>query len=71
MRCPTCDVDLIGSDRLGVRAGYCPECEGEWFARGAVDQLLDRAERDGGPGDPPGGVMAAAAERREGLWNWF
>jgi Zn-finger nucleic acid-binding protein len=64
-------VNLIDSERLGVRAGYCPECEGEWFARGAVDQLIDRAEHGGGPGDHPGAALTHAAECREGLWNWF
>ena len=62
MRCPMCDVDLIDGGRPNVTSGYCPECQGEWFARGAVDRLLDRiaaaAElpESPEPGAPDGGT---------------
>lgn len=79
MRCPTCDVNLIRSERFGVRAAYCPECDGEWFAGGAVDRLLDRAASQQPPapagrdGDPAAGPSEGAApdDVREGTWNWF
>ena len=77
MRCPTCDVNLIDGDRPNVTSGYCPECQGEWFARGAVDRLLDRAlvtrcpEPAGPHGCRAGAVLPAGGDRREGLWNWF
>ena len=76
MRCPVCDVTLIGSERIGVRTGYCPECDGEWFGRGAVDRLLDRAAlrqppAPAGPEAPDRSAIAAADEAREGTWNWF
>ena len=77
MKCPTCDVKLIDGGRPGVASGYCPECQGEWFARGVVDFLLDRARLPGRRGhDAPDDRWAAAVapvggDRREGLWNWF
>jgi Zn-finger nucleic acid-binding protein len=64
-------VDLIETDRLGVKARCCPECDGEWFARGAVDRLLERAGGPDAAGPTAPAVAAPSGARREDVWNWF
>jgi Zn-finger nucleic acid-binding protein len=38
MNCPTCNVNLLISDRQGIEIDYCPQCRGIWLDRG---ELLD------------------------------
>ena len=34
MKCPTCNVDLVMSERQGIEIDYCPQCRGVWLDRG-------------------------------------
>ena len=43
MKCPTCSIDLLMTDRQGVEIDYCPQCRGVWLDRGELDKLIERA----------------------------
>jgi uncharacterized protein len=43
MKCPTCSVDLVMTDRQGVEIDYCPKCRGVWLDRGELDKITERA----------------------------
>jgi len=43
MKCPTCAIDLLMTDRQGVEIDYCPQCRGVWLDRGELDKLIERA----------------------------
>ena len=43
MKCPTCSVDLVMSERQGVEVDYCPKCRGVWLDRGELDKIVERA----------------------------
>ena len=42
MKCPSCDVTLVMSDRQGIEIDYCPQCRGVWLDRGELDKLVER-----------------------------
>ena len=39
MKCPSCNVDLVMSERQGVEIDYCPQCRGVWLDRGVAKAL--------------------------------
>ncbi|OQA04947.1 MAG: hypothetical protein BWY68_00031 [bacterium ADurb.Bin400] len=43
MKCPTCNVNLVMSERKGVEIDYCPECRGVWLDRGELDKIIDKS----------------------------
>ncbi|MRX47689.1 TFIIB-type zinc ribbon-containing protein [Pedobacter puniceum] len=43
MKCPTCNVNLLITDRSGVEIDYCPECRGVWLDRGELDKIIERS----------------------------
>jgi uncharacterized protein len=43
MKCPTCSVDLVMSERQGVEVDYCPKCRGVWLDRGELDKIVERS----------------------------
>lgn len=43
MKCPTCDVDLVMTERSGVEIDYCPKCRGVWLDRGELDKIIERS----------------------------
>ena len=43
MKCPTCAIDLVMSERSGIEIDYCPTCRGVWLDRGELDKIVDRA----------------------------
>ena len=43
MKCPTCDVDLLMTERHGVEIDYCPKCRGVWLDRGELDKIIEKA----------------------------
>lgn len=43
MKCPTCDVNLMMTDRNGVEIDYCPNCRGIWLDRGELDKIIERS----------------------------
>ena len=53
MNCPTCDVELTMSERIGVEIDYCPKCRGVWLDRGELDKIVERSSMEGtaGQGD--------------------
>jgi Zn-finger nucleic acid-binding protein len=43
MKCPTCAIDLLISERHGIEIDYCPQCRGVWLDRGELDKILERS----------------------------
>ncbi len=43
MRCPTCNVALVPTERQGVEIDYCPKCRGIWLDRGELDRIIERS----------------------------
>ncbi|RCH54797.1 hypothetical protein DJ568_09950 [Mucilaginibacter hurinus] len=43
MKCPTCDVNLLMSDKNGIEIDYCPNCRGIWLDRGELDKIIERS----------------------------
>lgn len=43
MKCPSCNVNLIMTDRSGIEIDYCPECRGVWLDRGELDKIIERS----------------------------
>ncbi len=43
MKCPTCNVSLVMSDRNGIEIDYCPDCRGVWLDRGELDKIIERS----------------------------
>jgi len=43
MKCPTCAIDLVMSERSGIEIDYCPTCRGVWLDRGELDKIIARA----------------------------
>ena len=44
MKCPICEVDLITSERSGVKIHYCPKCRGSWLDRGELEKIIAKTE---------------------------
>jgi Zn-finger nucleic acid-binding protein len=44
MKCPTCDVNLLMTDRNGIEIDYCPQCRGIWLDRGELDKIIERSQ---------------------------
>lgn len=55
MNCPTCDVQLMMTERQSVEINYCPKCRGVWIDRGGLDKIIDRAAARDPATDPDGG----------------
>lgn len=43
MKCPTCQEDLVMSDRQGIEIDYCRKCRGVWLDRGELDKIIERS----------------------------
>lgn len=43
MKCPTCNVNLVMTDRSGIEIDYCPDCRGVWLDRGELDKIIERS----------------------------
>ena len=43
MKCPTCNISLVMTDRQGVEIDYCPQCRGVWLDRGELDKIIERS----------------------------
>nr|WP_269814349.1 zf-TFIIB domain-containing protein [Pseudogemmobacter bohemicus] len=41
--CPSCRVNLVMSERLGIEIDYCPNCRGVWLDRGELDKIIERS----------------------------
>lgn len=52
MKCPTCNVPLVMTDRSGVEIDYCPECRGVWLDRGELDKIIERSSQPTKPAQP-------------------
>jgi Zn-finger nucleic acid-binding protein len=46
MKCPTCNVNLVMTDRSGVEIDYCPDCRGVWLDRGELDKIIERSSQN-------------------------
>ena len=44
MKCPTCAIDLVMSERSGIEIDYCPTCRGVWLDRGELDKIIERSQ---------------------------
>ena len=58
MKCPTCNVDLVMSERSGIEIDYCPKCRGVWLDRGELDKIIERNAQAAAPAPEPGGGIA-------------
>lgn len=45
MKCPTCNVSLVMTERSGIEIDYCPECRGVWLDRGELDKIIERSSQ--------------------------
>lgn len=58
MKCPSCNVSLVMSERQGVEIDYCPQCRGIWLDRGELDKIIERTnaenQQTGFPAGKPG-----------------
>jgi len=61
VKCPTCNVDLTMSERLGIEIDYCPKCRGVWLDRGELDKVIERVETAGNSSGQPAVQGAAGA----------
>lgn len=43
MKCPTCNLNLVMTERNGIEIDYCPECRGVWLDRGELDKIIERS----------------------------
>jgi uncharacterized protein len=43
MKCPSCAIDLVMSERQGIEIDYCPQCRGVWLDRGELDKIIERS----------------------------
>lgn len=43
MKCPSCNISLVMTDRSGIEIDYCPECRGVWLDRGELDKIIERS----------------------------
>lgn len=49
MKCPSCNVALVMSDRNGIEIDYCPDCRGIWLDRGELDKIIERSIQQPAP----------------------
>ena len=42
MKCPTCEVPLVMTERSGVEIDYCPQCRGVWLDKGELDKIIEK-----------------------------
>lgn len=45
MKCPTCSINLVMTDRSGIEIDYCPDCRGVWLDRGELDKIIERSSQ--------------------------
>jgi len=43
MKCPSCNVALVMSERQGIEIDYCPNCRGIWLDRGELDKIIEKS----------------------------
>lgn len=55
MNCPTCNVQLMMTERQDVEINYCPKCRGVWIDRGGLDKIIDRSGARASVTEPDGG----------------
>ncbi|MEY3367749.1 MAG: hypothetical protein RI973_904 [Bacteroidota bacterium] len=48
MKCPSCNVNLLMTERNGVEIDYCPDCRGVWLDRGELDKIIERSASKAG-----------------------
>jgi hypothetical protein len=70
MKCPTCAIDLVMSERSGIEIDYCPTCRGVWLDRGELDKIIERSQSIRAEAPPAvraeaGQPMRAAEVQRE------
>ena len=61
MKCPTCDVALLMTDRQGIEIDYCPQCRGVWLDRGELDKIIERSSDSAPVPAPPSAPPPVAA----------
>ena len=45
MKCPTCNIPLVMTERSGIEIDYCPQCRGVWLDRGELDKIIERSSK--------------------------
>ena len=58
MKCPTCEIDLVMTERQGIEIDYCSKCRGAWLDRGELDKIIERSNVE---------LQKAAPVRQDGI----
>ena len=45
MKCPRCNVVLVGTEYEGVQVERCPQCRGFWIPGYRLTEIIDKRER--------------------------
>ena len=43
LKCPSCNLNLVMTERQNIEIDYCPECRGIWLDRGELDKIIERS----------------------------
>jgi Zn-finger nucleic acid-binding protein len=43
VNCPTCNVQMLMTERQGTQIDYCPQCRGIWLEQGKLDRIIEQS----------------------------
>ena len=66
MNCPTCNVQLLMTERQGTQIDYCPQCRGIWLEKGKLDRIIERSSSEMLPKTIPQGYDVQPVRRDDG-----
>ena len=69
MNCPTCNVQLLMTERQGTQIDYCPQCRGIWLEKGKLDRIIERSGAEMPPKTIPQGYDAQPVRRDDGHYD--
>ena len=64
-KCPTCNVNLLMTNRNDVEIDYCPDCRGVWLDRGELDKIIERSSKNSIDNDDVESFNSRKDERRD------
>lgn len=70
--CPTCQIDLVMSERQGIEIDYCPKCRGVWLDRGELDKIIEQSLSSdiSGAERPPGSAPVQQEQSYSGRGSY-
>jgi Zn-finger nucleic acid-binding protein len=69
MNCPTCNVQLLMTERQGTQIDYCPQCRGIWLEKGKLERIIERSSAEMPPKTIPQGYEVHSVRRDEGRYD--